>query len=189
MPHSDGFKVLAKQKTKNNIISPMAAVYDYINELNPQRGIKARSETGRAFAPAGQTTQMMVGSMGETDRIITVLADSLYKKYDLRRVYYSPFDASAHGGYRTPKWRGRRLYQADRLVKLYGMSPDEILPENSPNLEFDIDPKAGYALRNIAMFPHRNKHSRLRNAAESSGRRHHQREKNNRGEAIIAVGL
>ena len=91
--------------------------------------------------------------MGETDRTITVLADSLYRKFDLRRVYYSPFDASHIDGYKTPKWRGRRLYQADRLVKLYGMSPDEILPESSPNLDFDIDPKAAYALRNIAMFP------------------------------------
>jgi len=153
LPHSDGYKILAKQKTRDNILSPMIAVNDFISELNPQKGIKARSETGRVFAPAGQTTQMMIGAMGETDRTITVLADSLYKKFDLRRVYYSPFDASAQGGYKTPKWRGRRLYQADRLVKLYGMSPDEILPENSPDLDFDIDPKAAYALRNIAMFP------------------------------------
>ena len=153
LPHSDGYKILAKQKTKNNILSPMTAVNDFINELNPKRGIKARSDTGRAFAPAGQTTQMMVGAMGETDRTITVLADSLYKKFDMRRVYYSPFDAADIGGYKTPKWRGRRLYQADRLIKLYGMNPDEILPENSPNLDFDIDPKAGYALRNINLFP------------------------------------
>jgi predicted DNA-binding helix-hairpin-helix protein len=153
IPHSEGFKALARQKTKDNIISPMASVRDFTNELNPRRGIKARSDTGRLFAPAGQTTQMMVGSMGETDRTISLLADSLYKKMALRRVYYSPFDASAKGGYKTPKWRGRRLYQADWLIKHYGMTPDEILPENSPNLEFDIDPKAGYALRNIFMFP------------------------------------
>ena len=153
MPHSDGYKFLAKQKTRDNIISPMAAVTDFISELNPRRGIKARSDAGRSFAPAGQTTQMMIGSMGESDRTISVLANSLYKKFDLRRVYYSPFDASHYGGYKTPKWRGRRLYQADRLVKLYGMTPDEILPESSPNLDFDIDPKAGYALRNIDMFP------------------------------------
>ena len=93
----------------------------------------------------------------ESDRTITVLADSLYKNFDLRRVYYSPFSAPSKNeifnGYKTPKWRGRRLYQADRLVKLYGMKPDEILPENSPNLDFDIDPKAAYALRNIEMFP------------------------------------
>jgi putative DNA modification/repair radical SAM protein len=153
LPHSDGYKILAKQKTKKNILSPMAAVNDFYNEFNPKRGIKARSDSGRSFAPAGQTTQMMVGAMGETDRTITVLADSLYKKFDLRRVYYSPFDASEQGGYKTPKWRGRRLYQADRLVKLYGMDPNEILPENSPNLDFDIDPKAGYALRNLHLFP------------------------------------
>ena len=153
LPHSEGYRILAKQKTRKNILSPMAAVSDLIDELSPRTGPRARSETGRPFAPAGQTTQMMVGAMGETDRTITVLADRLYKKFDLRRVYYSPFDASEAGGYRTPKWRGRRLYQADRLVKLYGMDPDEILPENSPNLEFDIDPKSGYALRNIHMFP------------------------------------
>jgi predicted DNA-binding helix-hairpin-helix protein len=82
-----------------------------------------------------------------------VLAESLYRKLRLRRVYYSPFDASQYGGYKTPKWRGRRLYQADRLIALYGMNPDEILPESSPNLEFDVDPKAGFALRNIGMFP------------------------------------
>ncbi|MCL1793440.1 MAG: putative DNA modification/repair radical SAM protein [Oscillospiraceae bacterium] len=153
LPHSEGYKILAKQKTRKNILSPMAAVNDFYKEFNPSKGAKARSETGRLFAPAGQTTQMMVGAMGESDRTITVLADSLYKKFDLRRVYYSPFDASGQNGYKTPKWRGRRLYQADRLVKLYGMSPDEILPENSPNLDFDIDPKAAYALRNIGMFP------------------------------------
>ena len=153
LPHSDGYKILAKQKTRNNILSPMMAVNDFINELNPRRGLKARSDTGRSFAPAGQTTQMMVGAMGETDRTINILADSLYKKFDLRRVYYSPFDSSQNNGYKTPKWRGRRLYQADRLIKLYGMNPDEILPENSPNLDFDIDPKAGYALRNINLFP------------------------------------
>ena len=153
VPHSDGFKTLAKQKTKKNIISPMEAVNDFINELNPRKGIKAYSNTGRVFAPSGQTTQMMVGSMGESDRTISVLADSLYKKYALKRVYYSPFDASGAGGYKTPKWRGRRLYQADWLIKHYGMSPDEILPESSPNLDFDVDPKTAYALRNLGMFP------------------------------------
>ena len=153
LPHSDGYKILAKQKTRSNILSPMAAVSELYSEYNPQRGTRVRSEAGRTFAPAGQTTQMMVGAMGETDRTITILADSLYKKFDLRRVYYSPFSAPFEGGYKTPKWRGRRLYQADRLIKLYGMEPDEILPEGSPNLEFDVDPKAGYALKNLAMFP------------------------------------
>ena len=101
LPHSDGYKILAKQKTRDNILSPMAAVNNFYNEFNPRRGIKARSDTGRSFTPAGQTTQMMVGAMGETDRTITVLADSLYRKFDLRRVYYSPFSAPYDDGYKT----------------------------------------------------------------------------------------
>ena len=157
LPHSDGYKLLAKQKNKTNILSPMGTVQELLRELNPRRGPKARSEDGRAFAPAGQTTQMMVGALGETDRTIAVLASSLYRKFEMRRVYYSPFNPPQKDELftadPTPKWRGRRLYQADRLIKLYGMSPDEILPEDAPQLEFDVDPKAQYALRNRHLFP------------------------------------
>jgi len=157
LPHSDGYKIIAKQKNKTNILQPMRVIRDLSDELNPRRGYKARSADGRTFAPSGQTTQMMVGAMGETDRTIAVLAEALYDKMDMRRVYYSPFspppDAAVFENGRTPKWRGRRLYQADRLIKLYGMKADEILPEYEPNLDFDIDPKAQYALRNLHMFP------------------------------------
>jgi len=90
-PHSDAYKLLAKQKNKKNILSPMTFVRDLHHELNPKRGYRRRSETGRTFAPAGQTTQMMVGAMKETDRTIAVLAESLYSKFELKRVYYSPF--------------------------------------------------------------------------------------------------
>ena len=122
--------------------------------------MEARAITATTRATR-QTTQMTVGAMNETDRTIAILANSLYKKYELRRVYYSPFNPSRQNeenpcfgnGGATPKWRGRRLYQADRLIKLYGMSPDEILPESDPNLEFDIDPKAAFALRNRSIFP------------------------------------
>jgi len=157
VPHSDGYKIFARQKNKNNIISPMETVRNLKRELNPRRGIKKRSASGRTFAPAGQTTQLMVGSMGETDRTLAVLAQSLYKKMELKRVYYSPFHSppkdEIFNGNMTPKWRGRRLYQADRLIALYGMTPDELLPENEPYLEFDLDPKAQYALRNRHIFP------------------------------------
>ena len=146
LPHSDGYKTIARQKNKTNILTPMTYVRDCINEF------------GRSFAPSGQSTQMIVGAMGESDRTLAVLAESLYKKYKLRRVYYSPFGPQVETSdvlpnKKTPFWRGRRMYQADRLMELYGMKADEILPENAPDLDFDIDPKAAYALRNIAMFP------------------------------------
>jgi len=155
--HSDAYKILAKQKNKNNILSPMAYVRNLHKEINPKRGLKERSELGRTFAPAGQTTQMMVGAMNETDRTIAVLAESLYKKYEMKRVYYSPFgppyESEKFSNKKTPQWRGRRLYQADRLMAIYGMTAEEILPESAPFLDFDVDPKASYALRNIGMFP------------------------------------
>ena len=157
VPHSDGYKLFAKQKNRSNILNPMKAVRDFQRELNPKYGTKARSDFGRTFAPAGQTTQVMAGSMGESDRTLAILAQALYKQMDLKRVYYSPFhsppkDEIFHGGM-TPRWRGRRLYQADRLIALYGMTPDELLPENEPFLEFDIDPKVQYALRNRHLYP------------------------------------
>jgi len=157
LAHSDGYKTLAKQKNKNNILTPMTVIRDYIDDFNPESGRRAFSEAGRPFAPSGQTTQMMPGALSESDRTIALLAESLYRKFGMRRVYYSPFntpdDNYSIPDLKTPRWRGRRLYQADRLMQLYGMKADEILPESAPNLDFDIDPKASYALRNINMFP------------------------------------
>jgi len=98
-----------------------------------------------------------VGAMKETDRTIANLAQALYRKQNLKRVYYSPFgppyQSDDFPDKKTPRWRGHRLYQADRLIALYGMTTDELLPESAPNLDFDIDPKASFALRNIAIFP------------------------------------
>jgi predicted DNA-binding helix-hairpin-helix protein len=115
----------------------------------------------RQFA-SSQTTQLMAGSTNEDDRTIMTLTNALYKKYRLKRVYYTAFHYRQEArGYenenlpltQTPYWRMARLYQADRLMELYGFSPDDVTPQSEPNLYEDIDPKAAWALRHLDMYP------------------------------------
>jgi putative DNA modification/repair radical SAM protein len=153
LPKSEGYSIIAKQKNKQNILTPMGDISRLVADHKFERNAK-----GRPFAKSGQTTQMIVGAMKENDRTVINLAAALYKKYNLRRVYYGAFDLpSEHFDFfpeePTPLWRSRRLYQADRLLKLYGYKADEIVPEVSPDMQFDIDPKAAWALRNLHLFP------------------------------------
>lgn len=116
---SDGYQKIAKQKTRDNILTPMGQISELIQA--------ARMERSRFSAPfaTSQTTQIMAGSTGESDRRLMVLSQALYRKYHLQRVYYTPFHYQhAAQGYdlpfvATPRWRVRRLYQADRLIQLY----------------------------------------------------------------------
>lgn len=153
LPSSEGYAVIAKQKNKANILGPMGAISRCI-----QGHAGEIDRLGRRFARGGQTTQLIVGAMKETDRTALVLAEALYRKYRLRRVYYSPFGRPSEefaffpeGS--TPKWRTRRLYQADRLMQLYGFTADELLPEEEPDILPDMDPKAAWALRHLDRFP------------------------------------
>lgn len=151
---SEGYARIAKNKNKDNILVPMG---------NISEQIKARRDDKSRFAPkfaSSQTTQLMAGSTGEDDYTILRLSKAMYKKYDLARVYYTAFHyENPAKGYeeldavKTPDWRVARLYQADRLIKLYGFTPEEIAPESSPNLTRDMDPKAAWALRNLHLFP------------------------------------
>ena len=101
----------------------------------------------------------MPGSTQEDDRTILTLSEALYRTYRLSRVYYSPFQYRHPAkGYdldpvSTPSWRTRRLYQADRLLQLYGFTPEEIVPASAPLLEEELDPKLSWAMRNIHLFP------------------------------------
>lgn len=148
--HSDGYRRVAKNKNKVNILTPMAEISRSI--------LAARAENRRGFATS-QTTQLMAGAAGETDRTILTLADALYRKYRLSRVYYTAFHYLRHAkGYDiplidTPKWRMNRLYQADRLMQQYGFAPDELAPEDAPGLYADLEPKAAWALRHFDAFP------------------------------------
>ncbi len=150
---SAGYERVAKQKNRENILTPMAQISRMIAEAKRERGV-----FGPRFATT-QTTQLMAGSTGEDDRTIMTLSSALYRKYGLRRVYYTSFQyRHPAAGYdlpptQTPAWRTTRLYQADRLLALYQFTPDEITPDSQPFLEKDIDPKAAWAIRHLDRFP------------------------------------
>lgn len=149
---SSGYAHIAKQKNKTNILTPMKDISDLISNAKYE---KLRFATS-------QTTQLMAGSTHEDDRTIMKLSEALYSKYRLKRVYYTAFNYRHEAkGYEnedipsspTPYWRVARLYQADRLLQLYGFSPDDVTPADSPYLESDIDPKSSWALRHLDIYP------------------------------------
>lgn len=150
---SSGYERVAKQKNKYNILGPMQEISNIVRNAKRYKGFG-----GKTMARS-QTTQLMAGSTEESDRTILTLSRALYKKYDLSRVYYTNFHYTHPAkGYdlpitQTPFWRVRRLYQADRLMQLYGFSPDEITPDEEPYLTSELDPKMSWALRNIHLFP------------------------------------
>ena len=119
---------------------------------------KHRTKDDRHFAPAGQSTQMIVGADGSPDRHLLDRADVLYGTYQLKRVYYSAFSpipsASPILPLKSPPLvREHRLYQSDWLMRFYGYSVEEIAPDSAPNLDLDIDPKLSWALRSRETFP------------------------------------
>ena len=111
------------------------------------------------FAPAGQTTQMIIGASSESDRQIIKMSEALYRRFTMKRVYFSAYvpvaDSPALPPLLTPPplKREHRLYQADWLLRFYGFSADEILTEDAPDLDYDLDPKVVWALRHIEVFP------------------------------------
>lgn len=111
------------------------------------------------FVPAGQSTQMIIGATPENDYQILSVAESLYRKFSLKRVFYSAFvrvnedkalPALAGG---PPLLREHRLYQADWLLRYYGFAADELLSEKRPNFNILLDPKCDWALRHLEQFP------------------------------------
>jgi predicted DNA-binding helix-hairpin-helix protein len=123
----------------------------------------ALDTTGRKykekFAPAGQTTQMIIGASAETDKQILKTSEGLYKTFKMKRVYFSAYvpvsDSPLLPSVFTapPLTREHRLYQADWLLRFYGFNADEILDDENPNFDPDLDPKISWALRNIDRFP------------------------------------
>lgn len=143
--------------------SPAPQPSSFIQGTRDLRSIhEARKERlrdpGRSLLPAGQTTQLIVGASPEDDRRILGLAQDLYLAYDVRRVYYSAYiplveDPRLPAMVRPPLLREHRLYQADWLFRFYGFRAEEIVSDERPFLEEDLDPKAAWALRNLAFFP------------------------------------
>jgi len=159
LPTAAALKALAPEKEAGRIEAAMADVAGRIAEARADRA-RARGR-GRppVFAPAGQSTQMIVGADPADDRTILQTADALYRRHGLRRVYYSAFspipDAPAHlPARRPPLLREHRLYQADWMLRLYGFSLEEVgAAMHGGHLPLDIDPKRAFALANRHLFP------------------------------------
>ncbi len=148
LPSENSLRILAPQKNKKNIITPMSIIN---SEKQATKSIKSK------FLPAGQTTQMIIGASPETDGRILKLTSALYNKFNLKRVYYSSyvplnFSTTLLPNIPTGLLREHRLYQADWLIRFYGFDVDEIISENE-NLNPMYDPKCAWALKHPELFP------------------------------------
>ncbi|SDL22696.1 putative DNA modification/repair radical SAM protein [Kriegella aquimaris] len=156
IPTISGLKLLAPDKKHEDFTKPMRKVSNEIIKYNDERKI---IKTTPRYAPAGQSTQMIVGATGESDRDIMYSANHYYKAYHMKRVYYSGYIPVANDnrlpsiGSQVPVLRENRLYQTDWLMRFYGFKVEELLNSEHPNLDKDIDPKLGWALRNLDLFP------------------------------------
>lgn len=153
LPSEKSLKLLAPQKSKESLLLPMKGLTERKVQMTEER--KKGLFKGH-FLPAGQTTQMIVGASPEADGQILRLTQSLYRKMDMRRVYYSSYVPVVQDALlpNTPtgQLREHRLYQADWLLRFYGFTVEELLSENE-NLSTEFDPKAAWALRNMHLFP------------------------------------
>lgn len=155
MPSEMSLKKVAPEKSYADAYQPMNYLAETIHGLAEEKKV---IRSAPKFAPAGQSTQVVIGASPETDLDILGLADSLYKDQQLKRVYYSGYvpissDARLPALLAPPVQREHRLYQADWLMRFYGFDKTEIVDEANPNLDTEVDPKLAYALRHPAQFP------------------------------------
>lgn len=156
IPTISGLKLLAPDKKHEDFTKPMLKVK---NEIIQYKSEKKIIKSTPKYAPAGQSTQMIVGATGESDKDIMYSATHYYKNYNMKRVYYSGYVPVAEDnrlpaiGTQVPMLRENRLYQTDWLLRFYGFGVQELLNNDHPNLDMDVDPKLGWALRNMQYFP------------------------------------
>lgn len=156
LPTAEGLRKLAPSKSRTRILTPMRQVQ---NRMEENRNELALYRSAPRFVPAGQSTQMIIGATPENDYQIVSVAESLYQKFALKRVFYSAFvrvneDSmlpALPGG--PPLLREHRLYQADWLLRYYGFRASELLSEDKPNFNVLLDPKCDWALRHLEQFP------------------------------------
>lgn len=155
LPSESGLKLLAPQKTKERIITPMNTIRA-LKEQNREERLAYKNAP--LFAPAGQSTQMIVGATKDSDRKILTLSSALYSTYSMKRVYFSAYvPVGVHPALPTPDVkvplrREHRLYQADWLMRFYDFSAEEIT-EDGDNLDTELDPKCAWAVRHPEFFP------------------------------------
>ena len=156
MPTEQSLKYLAPDKNRNDMIRPMKFLKEFIEQHKEEKRIFKHTPV---FAPAGQSTQMVIGATPETDLQILFIAEQFYKKMKLRRVYYSGYVPVSSDnrlpapGTPVPMIRENRLYQADWLIRFYGFRVNEIVSLEEPLLDIEIDPKLNWALNNMNLFP------------------------------------
>lgn len=157
LPSEASLKALAPDKTRASILTPMAQIREGI--LESGQALRLYRGAPR-FAPAGQSTQMIIGATPESDLHILRLTEGLYQKYQLKRVFYSAYlpvsDSKllpAPQGFQPPLLREHRLYQADWLLRFYHFEATELLDEAHPDLDPRLDPKCCWALRHLEEFP------------------------------------
>ena len=157
LPSAPSLARLAPDKKKEAILAPMAQIRDGIAVSRQE--LKVYRHAPR-FAPAGQSTQMIIGATPESDRHILTLTQGLYQKYGLKRVFYSAYMPVSNSpllpapqGFQPPLLREHRLYQADWLLCYYHFRAEEILDEDQPDLDPRLDPKCCWALRHLDFFP------------------------------------
>lgn len=155
LPSQRSLALLAPDKPREAVIGPLRQVSGLIVEAKAAR---KGSRKAPRFAQAGQSTQLIVGATPESDHQIITLTEGLYKRLELKRVYYSAFvpvssDNRLPALPTPPLLREHRLYQADWLLRFYGFSAHELLDETHPNLDMRFDPKSDWALRHLDLFP------------------------------------
>ncbi|MCD8071859.1 MAG: putative DNA modification/repair radical SAM protein, partial [Alistipes sp.] len=156
IPTEQNLRLLAPEKDHTSVYKPMGFIQQGVLESAEER---CKSRKAPRFAPAGQSTQMIVGATSETDKDILTLSTALYNRPSMKRVYYSGFipvnqyDPRLPALRQAPLVRENRLYQSDWLMRFYGFRADEIVDDSYPNLDLEIDPKLAWALRHPEAFP------------------------------------
>lgn len=156
LPSQRSLELLAPEKSKQSILAPMRHIRERITENRNELVLYRRAPK---FAPAGQSTQMIIGATPDTDLQIMQLTESLYKQYSLKRVFFSAYLPVAENSLlpaldsEPPLWREHRLYQADWLLRFYGFAAKELLDEAQPSFNPFVDPKCNWALNHPEFFP------------------------------------
>ncbi|WP_251197416.1 putative DNA modification/repair radical SAM protein [Anaerotardibacter muris] len=177
LPSQKSLNLLAPDKSKHDILSPMAFIKQGIEEARDTRRLMQKSKRAsttylstrntamakparevRQFAPAGQSTQMIIGATPESDYQILNLSSALYQTFAMKRVFFSAYlpvnqDKRLPSNNAVALDREHRLYQADWLMRFYGFDVNEVIDESNPFLDLDVDPKANWALNHLDFFP------------------------------------
>ena len=156
LPSQQGLQTLAPDKTREAILRPMGLIRDKVSESRQEL---VKYKHAPAFAPAGQSTQLIVGATKDTDRHILHLTEALYQKYRLKRVFYSAYVPVVENSLlpaldtKPPLLREHRLYQADWLLRFYDFQASELLDEAHPDFNPQLDPKCSWAVSHLEHFP------------------------------------